>query len=239
MSNEQQSSRNKLVRLLSPQVYKSLEPERVPIERGQVIVAAGERPSHVYFPEGGVYSTVADLHEDDRPTEVALFGHEGMSGTAAILIDNQASLTTVVQVDGGSALRVEFDRVLACLRKDSSFNTLFLAYVHVQMFQLAVNKASLARDRVVTRLARWLAMCCDRVNDDDLTLTHEYMSIMLGTQRSTVTSTLHEIEAAGAIRAGRGVVQISDRAKLNELAGPHYGMAEDEYQRVIGTFEAA
>ena len=79
-------------------------------------------------------------------------------------------------------------------------------------------------------------MCHDRVDGDEIALTHEFMGMMISAERSGVTLTLHILEGAGMIRSERGRVIIRDRDTLEELAGDGYGMPEAEYRRLIGPF---
>jgi CRP-like cAMP-binding protein len=65
------------------------------------------------------------------------------------------------------------------------------------------------------RLARWLLMCHDRLDGNDLPLTHEFLSLMLGVRRSGVTDELHILEGINAIKATRGNVHILDRGMLD------------------------
>ena len=76
-----------------------------------------------------------------------------------------------------------------------------------------------------TRLARWLLMCHDRVDGDDIQITHDFLSMMLGVRRAGVTTTIHILEGNGLIRAKRGVITVLDRDKLEELADNAYGLA--------------
>ena len=84
------------------------------------------------------------------------------------------------------------------------------------------------------RLARWLLMCHDRIDGDEIALTHEFMGMMISAERSNVTVTLHILEGAGMIRSQRGRVIIRDRDKLEDLAADNYGMPEAEYRHLIG-----
>jgi hypothetical protein len=77
-------------------------------------------------------------------------------------------------------------------------------------------------------------MCHDRIDGDEIALTHEFMGMMISADRSNVTVTLHILEGAGMIRSLRGRVIIRDRQKLEELAGDSYGVPEAEYRRLIG-----
>jgi hypothetical protein len=101
------------------------------------------------------------------------------------------------------------------------------------MLQVASTAYANAHFTVEQRLARWLLMCHDRWHDNELKLTHEFLALMLCVRRPGVTVATHILEGNGLIRAQRGRITILDRAKLIELAGDSYGMAEAEYERVI------
>lgn len=77
-------------------------------------------------------------------------------------------------------------------------------------------------------------MVHDRTSGHDLYLTHEFMAVMLGMRRPWVTETLHSLEAAGHIRSSRGKVTVVDRAGLLAEANGYYGVAEREYQNLLG-----
>ncbi|MFC6776836.1 Crp/Fnr family transcriptional regulator [Methylobacterium gregans] len=88
------------------------------------------------------------------------------------------------------------------------------------------------------RLARWLLLAHDRVDGDELPLTHEFLSLMLAVRRSSLTIATHMLEGAGMIRAKRGLIIVLDRAKLEAAAGETYGKAEAEYERLIGPYRS-
>ncbi|MBY2944520.1 winged helix-turn-helix domain-containing protein, partial [Rhizobium leguminosarum] len=83
-------------------------------------------------------------------------------------------------------------------------------------------------------LARWILMCHDRLEGNNLAITHEFLALMLGVRRSGVTNELHVLEGVHAIRSTRGNVRIVDREKLIEIAGGCYGVPEREYERLLG-----
>jgi CRP-like cAMP-binding protein len=237
MTIAQGNTPNILIRAFAEQGFSSLEPllERVPTERGQVIVAADAPIPHVYFPEGGVFSIMSKAVGTAPATEVGLFGREGVSGLPALLGATTTPFQTVVQVQQRSALRAEMEPFRALLDADPTMFAIILKFANVMMNQLAFSASSYAHDLMEARLARWLLMCHDRVEGDEIVLTHEFLASMLGSQRSSVTVTLHVLEGIGAIRSNRGVVIVRDRAKLEDLAGSAYGGPEAELDRLIGS----
>jgi hypothetical protein len=72
------------------------------------------------------------------------------------------------------------------------------------------------------------------VPGERLTITHEFLAIMLGVRRPGVTVGLQLLEGRSLIRARRGEIVIRDRDGLIELANGSYGEAEAEYARLIG-----
>jgi len=101
----------------------------------------------------------------------------------------------------------------------------------VQMGQTALANGSFSLEQ---RLARWLLMCHDRVDGNDLATTHEFLSLMLGVRRAGVTVALQAFEERGLIATQRGQVTVLNRARLEAVAGDSYGAAEAEYERLIG-----
>jgi DNA-binding transcriptional regulator YhcF (GntR family) len=83
-------------------------------------------------------------------------------------------------------------------------------------------------------LARWILMSHDRLDGDDVPLTHEFLALMLGVRRAGVTVTLHILEGERMIKATRGHIRVIDHAKLEAAAKDSYGLPEAEYERVIG-----
>jgi CRP-like cAMP-binding protein len=101
------------------------------------------------------------------------------------------------------------------------------------MIQTAQSALANGRYTIQERLARWLLMCHDRLEGDDLPITHEFLSLMLGVRRSGVTEALHVLEGVQIVRTKRGRVHILDRGRLEDLASGSYGLSEAEYARLI------
>ena len=100
--------------------------------------------------------------------------------------------------------------------------------------QIAATVLADGRYNVEQRTARWLLMAHHRLEVDELPLTHDFLALMLGVRRSSVTSALHIVEGAGAIKTTRSLITVRDRDALQRLAGASYGLPEREYRRVFG-----
>ena len=119
------------------------------------------------------------------------------------------------------------------IAESAALKALLLLYSRAQTVQIAESALAFARFSIEERLARWILMCHDRHGYDDIPLTHELLSVMLGTRRAGVTTTLHILEGAGMIRSTRGNITVRDRSKLSEAAGGSYGGSEAEYNRLF------
>jgi len=184
------------------------------------------------FVEAGLASVVASS-SDDESVEVGHIGPEGITGAHLFMATSSTPNHTFMQV-AGTGVQVAADVLLDLGRKSPEIRDFFLRYVHSCEIQLSQSALANARYNMNERLARWLLMCHDRLEGDDLPLTHEFLALMLGVRRSGVTNEMHVLEGLRAVRATRGRVRILNRAKLEEIASGCYGIAESEYERLIG-----
>jgi len=237
MSQHQTKTRNFLLAALSAADQALLDPhlERIKMVREQALVVPNEPIREVYFMEGGVAS-ISSRSGGGRPTEIGIFGREGMSGANLLLGADRSPHETFIHVDGSHAWRIGAAELMEAVESSASLRKTLLRYVHTLFIQAGESVVANARHQVEARLARWLLMCHDRYDADEIPLTHEFMAIMVAAERSSVTLALHVLEGTGTIQSKRGRVVILDRDKLEELAGDSYGQAEAEYRRLIGPF---
>jgi CRP-like cAMP-binding protein len=231
--------RNRLLATLSAEDYSLIQPhlEHVSLERGDVLIEPNTPYTYVYFPEGGITSVVA-TSLDNHKIEVGIFGREGMSGTSLLMGVDTSPHQTFTQVPG-PALRLPTASFEEVIGQSGSLHRHLLRYVHTFQVQVAHTALSHGAYGMEARLARWLLMCHDRLDGNDIPLIHEFLALMLGVRRAGVTETMHVLEGVHAIKAARGLITVLDRDKLEEAAGESYGAPEAEYERVIGPFRRA
>ena len=140
--------------------------------------------------------------------------------------------TCMVQAPG-EALRIGAGELHAAMEQSPTLRALLLRFVHTFIVQVSQTAYANAGYSIEERLARWLLMTHDRLEHDDMPVTHEFMSIMLGSRRPGVTIAVQTLEGTGAIRATRGHLTLRDRQKLEQIAGQSYGFAEQEYSNVF------
>src|SRR5215211_7872106 len=230
---QQASVRNRLLAALTPEDFGLLQPhlEPVPLELRQWLIEAGEPIQQVYFPEQGIVSILADTSQGR--IEVGMIGPEGMAGLPVVLGIDHSPHGYMVQAEG-EALRITAPDLRTALRHSLSLHARFLRYAHTLMVQIAQTAYANAGFTIEARLARWVLMTDDRLEREDLPLTHDFLSMMLGVRRPGVTIAVQNLESIRLIRAKRGSISVLDRTGLETLAKDAYGLAEAEYARVIG-----
>jgi CRP-like cAMP-binding protein len=194
-----------------------LETIRLPVHKA--LETRNRKIRTVYFMESGFASVVAN--GSTRPSiEVGLIGREGMSGLAVVLGADRPAHETYIQA-AGSGLCLAADSLRGAIDKSPSLHRELLKAAYA--FQTQVTQTALAngRSKIEERLARWLLMADDRI-DGEVPLTHEFLSLMLGVQRSGVTLAVQALEADGLIAARRGRISILKRAKLEKKSNGTY-----------------
>jgi CRP-like cAMP-binding protein len=233
----QSRNRNQLLAALPDEdlarLFRALEPVTLQLE--QTVIEPFTPITHVHFPDCGLFSVIANSGEREQ-AEIAMIGREGMSGFSLALGCNSVPFRIFVQ-RSGSAYRMSAEAFLQACEDSPALRQAVLLYCQVFTTQVAETSRANARHTVETRLARWLLMAHDRADGDDLPLTHEFLSLMLGVRRPGITVSLHVLEGEHMIRARRGNIRILDRAKLEQAARGSYGLAEAEYRRLIGSEE--
>ena len=225
---------NRLLSFLSPNDRQLLTPslKQVELEKRQTLEKPNQPIEHIYFLEDGIASVVGDSNTFG-PIEIGMIGKEGMTGLQVVLGNDRSPYETFIQIPG-NGLRIEAEKLRAAMDKSRSLQQMLLRYVQVFMIQTSQTALSNAAALLTQRLARWLLMCEDRLASKPLPLTHQFLAMMLGVQRSGVTIALGELENRDLIRSKRGMITILDRATLVKLTNGSYGVAEAEYQRTLG-----
>jgi CRP-like cAMP-binding protein len=186
----------------------------------------GEAMDQVYFPGGGFASVVAVL-KDGGMVEVATVGREGMLGMSAVLNGDPSPAAVMVQADidvcytmSAKSFRQEMDR-------RGAFHDLLTRYGQALVGVIMQSTACNAVHTVEQRLSRWLLLAHDRVGKDDFPLTQEFVAMMLGTSRPTVTVVAGTLQKAGLITYHRGHVTVVDRENLEAASCECYQTATD------------
>jgi CRP-like cAMP-binding protein len=186
----------------------------------------------VYFPESGMFSLVAVL-EDGTHAEVGLIGREGMLGISLLSGIDTPFIESMVQMPG-TALRMAARDFLHEMEANPPFRALIFRYNEALQAQIMQTAACNGRHGLEQRFARWLLMARDRADADALPLTQEFMAMMLGVRRPSITVTAGILQRAGLIRYSGGRVTILDRASLEAASCECYGAVKQRFATLLG-----
>jgi CRP-like cAMP-binding protein len=225
---------NRLLSLLSDDDYERLRPHlsQEVFDYRKSLYEASRPIEQVYFPIEGVASLVITT-ADGASAEVGTIGSEGMVGLPVCLGDRLAPSSVYVQVPG-TALRMDARTFRAELERNPTLNLIMLRYAHAFFNQVAQSAACAHLHRVEQRCCRWLLMTRDRMPSGDFLLTHEFLGMMLGVRRTTVTDVMGALQKAGLIRYRRGHVTILDQEALQQRACECYEISRLEFDRLLG-----
>jgi CRP-like cAMP-binding protein len=204
---------------------------RVPLTVHDRLLKPGMATEYVYFPESGMVSLVLSL-EDGAIVEVGLVGAEGLVGVLPALGTSRATVEAVVQLPG-HALKMRTD----ALRKEFGLNpalrSILMNYVQALFIQVSQSVACNSHHTLAERLARWLLMATDCGNTSEVALSHEFLAMMLGVQRPSVTLTIGELREKGILVTSHGRIRVVDRKGLEQAACECYETVKREYDRLL------
>jgi len=238
-SDAQVIFRNYLLRALPAEDLTALIPamRELSLPAGQVLYAAGAPVEAVHFPSTAVLSVVTRMR-DGRSVETATVGFESAVGLLPALGALPAPSSIFAQI-GGAAISVPAEALRHRAIVSPPFMQLILRFSQSNASQADQSVACNALHNVAARLSRWLLMTDDRVGNDMVPLTQEYLAVMVGVQRTTVSAAAAELKASKLIRYVRGRIEIIDRPGLEHRACECYEVAHEAFSRLAGPAELA
>ena len=225
--------RNRLLARLPEAEFCRLSPflEPVTLEFDRVIYETHGPIDYAYFPIGAVLSALTVM-QDGSAIEVATIGNEGLVGHYGF--GGKTSPNRLVVQVGDGAHRIASRVLQEESARDGPLKDLLSAYHIAYMAQVSQSVACNGLHKLEQRCCRWLLMTRDRVNSDDLKLTHEFLAMMLGARRASVTETLRPLQEQGLVKSNRGRIVILDAAGVEARTCECYPVVRDEYDRLLG-----
>lgn len=193
--------------------------EPIVLDVGISLESPGTVPTHLVFPNRGVVSISVSV--GSHRVEAGMVGREGMTGIAGLMDCGPSGFEATVQVPG-AALRIPTRALLDDVAGHGRLQHRLLGGAYDFMRQVAETTLASARGTVEERVARWILMMCDRLEDDEIVQTHSGIAAALGVRRAGVTVALHILEGKQAILSDRKRVRITDRYALRVVAGRFY-----------------
>ena len=192
------------------------------MKRGDIMLTAGEVIEHIYFPTDCLASMIVTL-ESGNTVEAATVGNDGFVGISAFFGVNRAEISAVVQIAGKSQ-RIEL-ALFNELMRDDRFRDTAGAFAARTLGTVAQSTACIAFHPVQERLARWLLLVRDSTDRSEFLLTQDFLAVMLGVHRPTVTIAIRLLESAGLIEHRRGRIHIVNPKALVQASCECYRLA--------------
>lgn len=229
-----QANANRLLASLPDEDYQRLLPNLKPVTfaLGQIIYESQGQMEYVYFPTSSHVSLLY-IMIDGSTAEVGLVGNEGLVGIALFMGGDTTPNRAIVQ-GTGEAFRMQASVMQEEFKRGGAFQLALLRYTQALITQISQTAVCNRLHSTEQRLSRWLLMTHDRAQRDELQMTHEFISNMLGLQRESVSITAHRLQDQGAISYKRGHIRILDRQLLEECACECYQVVKIEHDRLLG-----
>ncbi|MFN7927377.1 MAG: Crp/Fnr family transcriptional regulator [Blastocatellia bacterium] len=232
-SGNDEKIRNNILAQLPAEDFARIVPglKEITLMKGEMIYPVGGLINYVYFPTTALVSLFASSH-NGQTIEVGMTGYEGCVGLPALWQARQSPFQTQAQI-AGHAWQVRADLLIAEFERCGSLQKILLSYTHALCTQVAQSAMCNRFHTLEERFCRWLLSSQDRQRTPTLELTQELISSMLGSNRSTVTTTAGGLQEAGLIRYKRGMITLLDRPGLEKLACECYAVVKREFVRVL------
>jgi len=226
------AQQNELLAALPREVLESLfeHLELVALPFGKELFEYGGKLENVYFPTTSIVSLLYVM-EDGATTEIAVVGHEGVVGVS--MFPGERAMCSAVVQSAGYGYRLKAQALRDCFNQGGALPQLLMRYNHALFAQMAQNAVGGRHSSIEQKLCRWLLDRLDRSVSNELKVTQEMISIMLGVRRESITAAAGKLQEDGMIAYRRGNITVLDRAGLERYAGECYKVAKTEYDRLL------
>ena len=207
------------------------ELESVSLKLGDVLYESGDKMDYVYFPTTAIISMLY-IMENGATAEIGVVGNDGLIGCAVFLGGETTTSRAVIQ-SVGQAYRMKAKDAKTAFKLGGVFQELVLRYMQALMTQISQTAVCNRLHPVEQQLCRWILLSHDRLDSDDLVMTHDLISNMLGVRREGVTRAAQNLAKKKLIKNVRGTITIIDRHGLEEAVCECYAVVNSEYNRLL------
>ena len=198
---------------------------------GRTLQEHGRRITDVYFPNGGVFSVTNEMR-DGALVEVATVGREGMLGIGVFLGDRAGTGRTFQQVADGPFPSMSVGRFVKESAAAGPFRDIVALYAQANLLQMMQGTACNALHNVTQRCCRWLLQTQDRVGAREFVLKQEFLAIMLGVHRPTVTLVMGTLQDSGLIATKYGRIRVLKPRQLEAASCECYAVIRAHFERL-------
>jgi CRP-like cAMP-binding protein len=227
-------SPNHFLACLSLQDSELLQSHLKPMELGlgAIFYRAQDTIDRVYFPHTGVVSLVVGL-ASGQFVEAGMFGRNSAVGGGASL-DSAVALNQAIGQVAGAGVVAEAQILKRFVAQSETLRIAFARHEQMVSAHAQQVAACNALHELEERLSRWLLQIRDLVQSDTLPLTQEFLSQMLGVQRSSVTIVARKLQEVGLITYRRARIHILDVEGLHDSCCECYQAINGHFQRLVG-----
>jgi CRP-like cAMP-binding protein len=205
--------------------------EPIELSLGMVLYESGCRLSHVYFPTTAIVSLLY-VTRSGASAEIAVAGNEGLVGVS-LFMGGDTTPNRAVVLSAGQAYRLPAAVIKSEFECSIPVMHLLLSYTQALITQMAQTAVCNRHHSVEQQLCRRLLMSLDRLHGNQLSMTQELISNMLGVRREGVTEAAMRLQRAGLITYARGQITVIDRKALEKQCCECYRVVKNEYARLL------
>lgn len=219
---------NHLLAALAPEVQTRLFPhlELVLLPLRAVLYESNLPVPFVYFPTDSIIS-LQYMMEDGESTAISVVGNEGLLGVNLFMGIETSPNRSLVQ-SAGFAYRLPKSQVQDEFKRHGQLMKLMLCYTQSLLTQVSQTAVCNRHHSITQQLCRWLLISMDRLEHEQLTMTQEFISNMLGVRRQSITEAATKLRQEGVIRYHRGLIHVINRPKLESLSCECYAVVKKE-----------
>jgi CRP-like cAMP-binding protein len=223
---------NRLLRSLEEDAYLRLAPKLrlVRLRAKQILYRPNEAIHEIYFPESAVICLMTVMANGDT-LETATVGNEGASWISASIGAPSMPCETIVVI-AGEAFALRIEDLDDEMRHNEPFRDLLMQYSHALLIHSMRMTGCTGLHSLPQRCARWILTTLDRVPESRFSVTHEFLAMLLGASRPSVSVVIEDFERRGLLRTERGRVLVGDRAQLASVACDCYDVIKENYAQV-------
>lgn len=228
---------NLILGVLASETLRTLSPETLPYEAGDILFTPEKVPEFVYFPHGGAVVSMVRTTAEGAMVEAGVVGSEGVFSVHSLIAEPAPTRCETIMQLRGLVTRVPTETAREWFAIDATFRQAVLAYTSGFLSDITQNTVCNRLHTIEQRLAKWLLTVHDRHESDELRLTHEFLSHMLGVQRAGVTIAVNALEQDGLIAHTRNRILLRDRAGLLSRSCECYAILHENLQQLRASVE--
>jgi CRP-like cAMP-binding protein len=230
---------NHLLAILSEKTYQQISPylEIVYLPQKQILHLPGEVIEEIYFPLDCLLS-ITVIMSNGITVETGMVGNQEVLGINALMGEGETTQTEYIVQISGTAFKIKASIMRKIFEQNHRFRDVMLRYTQAFIAQISQTTACNRLHVLEQRLARWLLEVQARINSNEILLTQEFISTMLGVRRPGVTLAAQKLQEQGCIRYGRNQISIINQNRLESCSCECFKTVKQEYDRLLGINQA-